>query len=634
MVFNSLLGSSCVMKCRMGLKRLVRLSYLLFFVIFYSFNTVCIIENIPSKPLPSSLPPCFSSFSAKQRYNQEGFCGNTLVQTPHGYKPIKTLVKGDVVIDFQGQPKRIVAIARKYVDQYVRLVVDNTVIQSGCDQRYYVHPLSMWFSAKRMWTEAKLLNNKDEFYEVMQVKLIHRKALLYCLMVKDHTFSIAPNGLCAHNSEALVMCASSICLGHVIVINPIAATVGAAVALSIIAHKAYQEYVQQYQPSDQKVVLPTDLVLAERSYYTQRITVLEALKQEFLSIKNGLENIKAFCGAPAESFTYQFLQKSSTSNTYCYNQFLKISDKNEALLSDKQKENLRILREIDLQHLEEEIIALQSILAFHVDELIKQVDTARNEYTQAREHISNATALWNNNCSNMTYAIALESYKADLLEEHLFDNFNQKFNELKIVAQYYANCANVMCMEQSTNVIDVLEKLLPVVIECDQWVATEKIRVARKIAVSEGHFVSRGIAVAPLKNEIKNALAKSRRDVNAQAIAEAKNKLASIAISGGPNKNNNKNNNKNDDDKERKKNTITKSEFFKKVKDHYEHYRDGVYRRKRNTKGIEDAEYLQWDHLHGDVEAYSKSRIHIGSIDPEKLTLYKGPVYGRDFPLT
>ncbi|HJZ23292.1 MAG TPA: hypothetical protein VJ201_02455, partial [Candidatus Babeliales bacterium] len=302
------------------MKRLARLNYLLFFAIFYTFNTVSIIENMPAPLLTLPSPPPYCELFGKQRHDQEGFCGNTLVQTPYGYKPIKNLVKGDLVIDFKGQPKKIVAIARKYVDKYVSFVVDNTVIQSGCDQRYYVHPLSIWFSAKRMWTEAKLLNNKDEFYRVMQVKLIHKKALLYYLTVKDHTFSIAPNGLCAHNSEALIMSASSICLGHVIVINPITATVGAAVALSIIAHKAYQEYVQQYQPSDQKVVLPADLVLAERSYYTQRIIALETLKQEFLSIKNGLENIKAFCDSHSESFTYQFLQKNNSANTYCYNQ--------------------------------------------------------------------------------------------------------------------------------------------------------------------------------------------------------------------------------------------------------------------------------------------------------------------------
>jgi hypothetical protein len=90
---------------------------------------------------------------------------------------------------------------------------------------------------------------------------------------------------------------------------------------------------------------------------------------------------------------------------------------------------------------------------------------------------------------------------------------------------------------------------------------------------------------------------------------------------------------KNDDDKERKKNTLTKAEFFKKVKDNYEHYRDGIYRRKRNAEGVENAEYLQWDHLHGDVEAYSKSEHHIGSVDPQTLRLYKGPVFGREFPL-
>ncbi|HLC06788.1 MAG TPA: toxin C-terminal domain-containing protein [Candidatus Babeliales bacterium] len=532
------------------MKRLVRLIFLLFFVVFYSFNTVCIIENIPYKPLPSSLPPFFSSFSAKQRYNQEGFCGNTLVQTPRGYKQIKNLVRGDVVIDYEGQEKRIVAIAKKYVDQYVEFVVDNTAVYSGADQCYYTTSFGLWFSGQRVYPGVTLLNSKSESYEVTHKRVVCKKAFLYCLTVKDHTFSIAPHGLCVHNCEALAMGVSSMCLGNVIVINPIVAAIGAAIALSTIGHRAYQAYIQQYQPSDQKIVLPSDVVLAERSYYNQRTTALEGMKQELLSIKNGLENIKAFCGAHSESFTYQFLQKHSTSNAYCYNQFLKISDKNEALLSNQQKENLRILREIDLQYREQEIIDLQCILALHVDELIKQVDTARNEYTQAREHISNATALWNNNLSKMTYAIALQSYKADLLEEHLLDNFAQNLNELKIVAQYYTHCMNVMCVEQSTNVIDVLEKILPVIIECDQWVATKKVRVATKIAVSEKHFAGRGILITDLKSGTKNELARGRRNTNAQALADAKNKLASIVSAGGPNKNNKKNDDKDESNKD------------------------------------------------------------------------------------
>jgi len=185
-----------------------------------------------------------------------------------------------------------------------------------------------------------------------------------------------------------------------------------------------------------------------------------------------------------------------------------------------------------------------------------------------------------------------------------------------------------VCIKQSTNIIDFAEKLVPIIAGYEQWVIKEQARVTKNIIVVEEHFAHRGIPAGHIKSEIKNDFVKSRKSRNDLAIAEAKNNLASVAVSGGPNKNNN------DDDKERKKNTITKSEFFKKVKDHYEHYRDGVYRRKRNAKGIENAEYLQWDHLHGDVEAYNKAEHHIGSIDPQTLRLYKGPVFVREFPLT
>ena len=86
-----------------------------------------------------------------------------------------------------------------------------------------------------------------------------------------------------------------------------------------------------------------------------------------------------------------------------------------------------------------------------------------------------------------------------------------------------------------------------------------------------------------------------------------------------------------DKPKERKKNGMSKSEFFnqEEVKKNYESYRDGIYRKKIGAKGIEGAEYIQWDHLHNDVEAYSKSKKHIGSIDPKTLKLYKDPVGPR-----
>jgi len=66
-----------------------------------------------------------------------------------------------------------------------------------------------------------------------------------------------------------------------------------------------------------------------------------------------------------------------------------------------------------------------------------------------------------------------------------------------------------------------------------------------------------------------------------------------------------------------------------KIKDEYEHWQNGIYKRKPRCKGVENAEYLKWDHRHNDVEAYSKGQMHLGSINPNTLKLYKPPVIPR-----
>lgn len=77
------------------------------------------------------------------------------------------------------------------------------------------------------------------------------------------------------------------------------------------------------------------------------------------------------------------------------------------------------------------------------------------------------------------------------------------------------------------------------------------------------------------------------------------------------------------DQKKRKENKISKKDFFNSIKNSYEYWRDQIYKRKPNNNGIENAEYLKWDHLRNDIEAYNKYGKHIGSIDPQEKTLYK-----------
>lgn len=71
------------------------------------------------------------------------------------------------------------------------------------------------------------------------------------------------------------------------------------------------------------------------------------------------------------------------------------------------------------------------------------------------------------------------------------------------------------------------------------------------------------------------------------------------------------------------------------IKKNYEHYRNGIYRLKTHGEALaKGAYYLQWDHLHNDVEIYSKSLKHLGSLDPETLKLYKDAVFTRKLKLS
>ncbi|HLC06642.1 MAG TPA: colicin E3/pyocin S6 family cytotoxin [Candidatus Babeliales bacterium] len=77
-----------------------------------------------------------------------------------------------------------------------------------------------------------------------------------------------------------------------------------------------------------------------------------------------------------------------------------------------------------------------------------------------------------------------------------------------------------------------------------------------------------------------------------------------------------------DNDKERVFNTISKTEFFQSMKKHYEHYKEDIYRTKTDTFG-KKTKYIKWDHLHNDIEAYTKNGKHLGSINPRTLKFCK-----------
>ena len=353
---------------------------------------------------------------------------------------------------------------------------------------------------------------------------------------------------------------STISLAYIKILNPITATIGASIALSSIAHKSSTLCIDGYT-KDNTIIDPMFELLPERFYYQQRLIALEALKQELVDIKNSLESIKSVYGNSFENFTYRFLQQLNMQTASHRNPLLLISADKEVCLSNKQKENLRIMRECKLASLEQEIISLQVALACHINELITHVYNAGEEYQAAQQEIKPITDLWNNNCYRMTDAIALQSYKAHLLEEHLLNNLDRKINELRIVAHYYSNCMNTRCIEQSTTILDFIEKMNSIIAQYDQALAQERARVARNIGIAEHYFAQRGISIIYIKNETRNHFEKARNKRDAQAVANAKNKLESIVVAGCP-----RNNNDNDKNSFTNK-KLTKEELEKIAKD-------------------------------------------------------------------
>src|SRR5258708_22961060 len=132
------------------MKRLVLLNYLLFSILFYSFNIIGTNENIIAEAkILSSWSSPFKSSTKQHRY-QEGFCANTLIQIPSGCRPIKKLNQGDIVASCNGEEQKIIAITKQQVNRYIKFIADNTTIYTGYDQYYYRFPTGMGVAAQNI----------------------------------------------------------------------------------------------------------------------------------------------------------------------------------------------------------------------------------------------------------------------------------------------------------------------------------------------------------------------------------------------------------------------------------------------------------------------------------------------------
>lgn len=449
---------------------------------------------------------------------EEGFCAGTLIKTPYGYELIENLVMGDTVIDAYGNSTEIVAIISRCVNEYIKVFLKNITLCVGRDQQFYCFSSFSWIKAREVFCDKERIIDPT---------------ILYALTTHSHTLSVTPQNLCAHNAAAIFCGVSSICCGYVTIINPVVAILGGVtVSLAVIAHNAYQMYVEKHKNEDGSclVDIPDSVVLAERFYYEQRKEALEKLRQELIGIKKGLQIIK---GLSSSGFTYQLLPH------YTYevkNKIQFISIAQEKKLSDVQKKTLRDLRESDLALLEKQLCDIQFLLALHINQLIENIEHAQRSYDGAIGEIQKAIAIWNSNLEKMTLEAAFKLYKYDLLREHLVYVMRQAFNELLLVAEYYRACMS-QCIQSSTTIISTLDHILPIIDERKSWILQEEKLARNNSAVIERYFAAHNVSVDAFKKEAQKEFDKEQkqRDTEVQKRIEMQQQVNSD-FGGGPKK--------------------------------------------------------------------------------------------------
>ena len=565
------------------------------YILFFTLNIITVVESAePCKPSVSI--NCLQPNQKLRR--EEGFCAGTGIPTVSGYRHIEDLVVGDYIIDINNQERQIVNIARKFVPEYVQLIIGNTVINAGHDQCFYVSPEINWVEADYISAQDVILNNNNQ-YAIDKIKIIHEEALLYVLAVNNHIFCIAPHNLIVHNSNAMMLDGIDVCLGSITVSNPVVALLGAAVALSKIFYDAYNDN----QVDCIKASALADLLLAERYYYERRKTELEQLKQNFNQIKNGLESIKTLCSSQTANFTYLFLQQKI--EPHVQNSYLKILIADEMQLLDDQKKKLRDLRELDLYMLEEEIKDIQLILALHCNEIMKQMQDVINEHKKITAQSEHVHAAWNGNLHQITKFIAFPLYEQSRLEEFSVNVVSQKFNEFKFTAQYYKNCMSSSCIKQTTNIIEALEKSAPLIVEYEQWLAIEKERIAYNISLVEQYYSGYGVSIMQLNAAIEGNLHKLNKQYSEKKqkkLIEINKKKFDLKNSRGPKKP------RNNDDYPNMYEVFKKAIVGKILKDSSECTRfsyKGVSKIFRVIKDIEEygikrGDWFYLDKMHGD----------------------------------
>ncbi len=133
-----------------------------------------------------------------------GFIAETLVKTPHGYKEIQSLKKGDLVYGVS-QEGHISITSITHTTSYSATEHTNVTIESiriitACKQKFFLPFKDCWCKAQDLAKKNLILTAQNQAWFVESVQPRQKSAQLYEIRLQnDHAFCISTTDIIVHN---------------------------------------------------------------------------------------------------------------------------------------------------------------------------------------------------------------------------------------------------------------------------------------------------------------------------------------------------------------------------------------------------------------------------------------------------
>lgn len=165
----------------------------------------------------------------------EGFVAGTLVKTPGGYTPIEQLNVNDRVVSYdfynaaliQGE---VAKVYRKKVRRIVQLTVNNFLLETTFDHKFYCPVEKRWIQAIDLEKGHFLLTNDAQSIQLDGTNEIEKEIDVYCLLIQNqHNFFVSEQDVLVHNFAVPILApiiawiaahfhiSIGICLGGIII---------------------------------------------------------------------------------------------------------------------------------------------------------------------------------------------------------------------------------------------------------------------------------------------------------------------------------------------------------------------------------------------------------------------------------